>query len=117
MKPLAGYEGYNCRNWDGYDAEPISPETLAYARKLLEIMPDTLGWPDIAPGGDGSIGFEWEPAGTAKKLCFDVDPDLKWRAYWCASDGIFSRTNGEGEGDQTEAELKKLFAQFAPTER
>jgi len=53
--PLNGFEQYNHRNWDGYDAKPITPETLRYARHLLGVMPDTFGPPDIAPSGDGSI--------------------------------------------------------------
>jgi hypothetical protein len=36
--PLVAYETLNERNWDGYGAEPISAETLRYARQLLSVM-------------------------------------------------------------------------------
>ncbi len=38
--PLDGYEQYNRPNWDGFDAEPITSETLRYARQIVEILPD-----------------------------------------------------------------------------
>src|ERR1700693_3253923 len=78
-----GYEQYNQDNWDGYDAEPITPKTLSYARRLLRVMPDTFGPPDIAPSGDGSIGLEWVPDnGPLQKLFLDIGPGEDWRAYW-----------------------------------
>jgi len=61
---LADYEEYNRHNWDGYDAAPIVPETLRIARVMAELL---SGEPDIATGGDGTIGFEWvSPAGDCK---------------------------------------------------
>ena len=54
------YEELTVTNWDGYDAKPISPATVAAARWLASGMPAAmLNDADIAPGGDGSIGFEW----------------------------------------------------------
>ena len=54
--PLDGYEQYNRPNWDGFDAEPIVPETLGHARRILEMLPGAFGDPHVAPGADGSIG-------------------------------------------------------------
>jgi hypothetical protein len=53
---LSGYEDYNSANWDGYGAQPVKPETLNVARIIAAMLREP---PDIAPGGDGSIGFEW----------------------------------------------------------
>lgn len=109
VKPIAGYEAYDCENWDGYGAKPITPETLALARRLLELMPDTAGWPHIAPGGDGSIGFEWSL--DRRVVCFDVNPDQSWHAFWKWPDGRFEHVEGAGS-DATEAVMLDLFRKF-----
>lgn len=71
---LAGFESYAVANWDGYEAEPIMPRTLAAARQFLSALSRS---PDVAPGADGSIGFEWRFAEGPMKLLMigfgDVD--------------------------------------------
>jgi hypothetical protein len=61
------YSGYDQRNWGGYDEEPISSETVGLAKALHKMLRDT---PCDAPGGDGSIGFEWRNGDDI--LCLDV---------------------------------------------
>jgi len=109
--PLDGYDRFKERNWDGYDAEPITAETLRYARRLLGAMPDTFGPPDIAPSGDGSIGLEWVPGdGPLDRLFLDIGPGEEWRAYWKRRNGEFGRLPGTGFDSQTTHILQKLFA-------
>lgn len=74
--PLEEYEGYNVGNWDGYGAEPIKPETLAFAQKLAALLERK---PDDAPGGDGSICWEWRSGDDI--LCLDVQSDGDFRVY------------------------------------
>lgn len=112
MHPLAGYEGYNCRDWDGYGAEPITPQTLDAAKQMIDLLPDTLGWPDIAPGGDGSIGLEWVPAGKTPKMFFDIGPGERWRAYWRCANGSTDRQEGL-VSDSTTDEMRALFERIA----
>jgi hypothetical protein len=82
-EPLEGYEQYSEANWDGNDAEPITAETLQYARWFLKVIPQTFGPPDIAPSADGSIGLEWvHERGSLHKLFLDIGPGQEWRAYW-----------------------------------
>jgi hypothetical protein len=109
--PLAGFEALNEHNWDGYGAEPISAETLQYARQLLTVMPEPLGPPDIAPAGDGSITLEWVPDDHPKlhKLFLDIGPGEKWRAYWKLRSGEFGRRLGASFTSETAAILKTLF--------
>lgn len=112
--PLEGYEQFNQRNWDGYDAEPITAETLHYARRLLRVMPDTFGPPDIAPSGDGSIGLEWVlEKGPLDRLFLDIGPGEEWRAYWKRRNGEFGRLPGTGFDFQTKHVLQKLFADLS----
>lgn len=65
---LAEYEGYNCHDWDGYGAEPVTPETLAVARTIAAMMQHP---PDPAPGGDGTVCFEWRD-NKENIICLDV---------------------------------------------
>lgn len=45
--------------WDGYDARPIAPETLARAFRFLGGLPEWILAPDIVPEADGQIAIEW----------------------------------------------------------
>jgi hypothetical protein len=108
--PLKGYEQYNQPNWDGFNAEPITAETLQYARWLLKIIPETFGAPDIAPSADGSIGLEWVlETGPLHKLFLDIGPGEEWRAYWRRRNGDFGRLPGPRFAPITKRTLQKLF--------
>lgn len=63
-------------NWDSYGAEPIAGETVSCARIFNGILPESLRTLNIAPGGDGSIGFEWHRCGDLK-LWIDIEPGPK----------------------------------------
>jgi hypothetical protein len=111
---FAGYERYNQRNWDGYGADPITPETLRYARRLTLVLPGTFGRPDIAPSGDGAIGLEWVlDRGPLRKLFLDIGPGDVWRASWTLRSGEFGKVSGTGFTSATRDALDKLFAQLS----
>jgi hypothetical protein len=110
LDALASYESLNEPNWDGYDAQPITRETLNYARRLIHIMPETFGTPDMAPSGDGSITLEWVPeTGPIHKLFLDIGPGEQWRAYWKRRNGEFGRQPGTTITPDTKRVLQKLF--------
>lgn len=68
------YEEYTEPNWDGYGAAPISLLTVQAAREYAATLsPEELVTVDIAPGGDGSIGFEWRTDSSIRMV--DVGPD------------------------------------------
>ncbi len=73
---LEDYEQYNCQNWDGEDAAPITPDTLSLARAVASIMASEVS---VAPGADGSIGFEWVT--SEGKVFFDVGPESNISIY------------------------------------
>lgn len=76
--PLHELDQYNFEGWNGADAAPITPETFAAARALLNELPNV----HCAPGADGTIGFEWQPnEGPLKKLFIDIGPADKFSAY------------------------------------
>jgi hypothetical protein len=70
------FEAYNHTNWDGYGADPISSETCKAARAFRRLLPRQISLPDIAPGADGTIGFEWRegPPSSRKFTLVDIGP-------------------------------------------
>jgi hypothetical protein len=109
---LAGYEQYEKENWDGYGAKPITEATRTFASKLMKLLPTTLGTPDVAPAGDGSIALEWIPEHRTHKLdklYLDIGPGEEWTAYWRLRDGTFDTIDNEGTNLATRAILQHLF--------
>jgi hypothetical protein len=107
---LFGYEKYSVRNWDGYDADPITAETLAAARSLMRMLPSTFGPPDVAPGADGTIGLEWIiSSGPLKKLFIDVGPGKVWSGYWRRANGVKQSLRPTPITPLTQVALQKLF--------
>lgn len=90
LDPFDGFDvEYSEPGWDGDDARPISAATLLSARRFhafLSTVERDLPVPNIAPGPDGTIGFEWRLRnGVIKKLFVEIrDGDLM-RAYWLRS--------------------------------
>jgi hypothetical protein len=110
--PLEGYEQYQTTNWDGEGAEPITAGTLAYARRVVSVLPTSLGAPDIAPAADGSIALEWvpdDPQHKLDRLFLDIGPGEQWRAYWTLRTGEFGRIPQAGFSDETKTILDNLF--------
>ena len=50
-----------CRhaNWDGYGAEPVSPEAFRQAYRFLEALPLGTPAPSVGAEPDGHITLEW----------------------------------------------------------
>jgi hypothetical protein len=65
--PILDYEGYDQPNWGGYDELPISAETIALAERIAALLKEQ---PCDAPGGDGSIAFQWNCGDDI--LCLDI---------------------------------------------
>jgi hypothetical protein len=112
---LQGYEAYNAPNWDGYDAEPITPQTLSAARAILRILPEGpfSDLVECSPGADGSIGFEWLMSdGPLRKLFIDIGPGSTWKAYWRLASGETVTIPRKKFSLTTQKELTDLFARL-----
>ncbi len=48
------------KNWDGYDADPVTPESFHLANKFLSCLPEDVNPPEVIPEPDGYISFDWE---------------------------------------------------------
>jgi hypothetical protein len=112
--PFANYDAYSKPNWDARGAEPITPETIRYAKKLLALTPDTFGSPHIAAGADGSIGFYWSSdEAPFRSFCIDIGPGEKWRAYWRLRDGTFDKVTPRPIDHTTAATIKFVFGSLS----
>jgi hypothetical protein len=112
---LVGYEKYQTENWDSYGAQPITAETLSFARRIMPLLPTSLGEPDVAPAGDGSIALEWVPEDQAhklNKLFLDIGPGREWCAYWRLRDGRFDTVTHTGVHG-SKLLLQALFTQLS----
>lgn len=70
------FESYDIDDWDGYGAKPITSDTVKAARAFKRLFDQETPQPDIAPGADGTIGFEWRfgiPNGE-HRILIDVGP-------------------------------------------
>jgi hypothetical protein len=108
--PLDGYERYSVPNWNGDHAEPITAETISGARRFIQLLPDALSDPHIAPGADGTIGFYWTT--PAYQLSVDVGPSTTWRAYWRILRDDTFRSTGRRKIDGSTTEM--LLSIFEP---
>lgn len=74
--PFVGYDEYESRGWDGDDAEPINRDTLEAARLLYGHLKQP---PDVSPGADGTIGFQWSLA-DGRFLIIEIGPGQIYQA-------------------------------------
>ncbi len=47
------------QGWDGYNAQPISNESVNCVHHLIDILPRNIGFPDLVPEPSGEIGLQW----------------------------------------------------------
>lgn len=114
LDPLAGFDCYLTKDWDGYGADPISVETVSAAKAFLAVMPATFGDPDIAPGVDGTIGLQWVLKNKPlRKLFIDIGPGTLWGAYWRKADGQTDSIKPKNFTPKLQDELRELFKRLA----
>jgi hypothetical protein len=47
------------QGWDGYDAEPISPDSAVRTAQLINLLPNSIQTPSVVPEPSGDISLEW----------------------------------------------------------
>ena len=67
--------------WDGYNAEPVRPETYFHVKAFLESIPNTIPIPTVGVEPDGQITLEWYKS-PSRLLSVSVGPgeDLNYAA-------------------------------------
>jgi hypothetical protein len=73
---FSSFESYDIDDWDGYGAKPITADTVKAARSFRNMFDRDIPQADIAPGADGTIGFEWRLGVSDKstRILIDVGP-------------------------------------------
>jgi hypothetical protein len=61
-------------NWDGYGSEPVDRGSLAFAKRLAQMLPVSLPEPEVAVDPDGEVSFDWE-CGKRHRLSLSVGPN------------------------------------------
>jgi hypothetical protein len=111
--PFEGYESFEIPNWDGYDAHAVTKETVQAARRLLGLIPRDFPDPDIAPGSDGGIGFEWVLENSSiRKLFVDIGPGATWSAYWRLASGAKGNSPRQPIDSETQKKVAAIFNQL-----
>ncbi len=59
--------------WDGYDAEPLIPESLGDARKFLAHRPEGARVPFVALNTNGEVELHWEEKRVYADIVFEGD--------------------------------------------
>ncbi len=94
-------------NWNSYGAPAPAPKVIDEARKVLTAVIDLgLSEPWVAPGGDGSIGLQWETAQAF--LYIDIVPGQETTYFHSP------KTEGtdESEGTLTTDNLREVLRRF-----
>lgn len=106
---------YSTPNWDGYGASPISAQTLLAARNIRACFPGDFAHPHIAPGADGSVGFEWITGGPVRKIFLDVGPGTTWCAYWRLASGEKGHILRQEADESTYSKIAGMFDRLRQT--
>lgn len=74
FKELA--EECSASNWDGYNAYPISEDSLKHAKRFIALLPDDISDPELACDPDGAVCFDWGDNQFGFSLSFEADGRL-----------------------------------------
>ncbi len=50
---------YGERNWDGENADPVTPESVSAALRVVEELPSDVEAPELSVDPEGNIEFDW----------------------------------------------------------
>ncbi len=59
--------------WDGYDAAPITEQTIVQSEAFLQTLPNTFPVPSVGAEPDGHVTFEWHRS-SRRTLSVSVSP-------------------------------------------
>jgi len=112
---LTEFEGYDSPNWDGKNALPITLITVQAARRFSQLLRRDVAPPDIAPGADGTLGFEWRhgPRGNRRFVLVEIGPGDIIKARKISEDGkIYRLSPISSEYEAIQNLVSMLFAEY-----
>lgn len=69
------------KGWDGYGAEPVSPDSYDYARAFIKALPTTAPLPELNADPDGEVSLDWS-FGKRRALTVSVGPTGRCTFAW-----------------------------------
>lgn len=98
------------RDWDGYGAEPLTPDVIRKAEQFAGTIPTDIPAPEVVPEPDGELAFEWRPS-ARRSISISVSKD--GRLAWVAFLGDRARFRGSQIlGDASPVALTTLIRQL-----
>jgi hypothetical protein len=70
---LRGMETYGYDNWDCEGAKAITQSVIGWTKIILDLLPQTVPNPDLAPAASGSVCMEWSRGDDL--VWADVEPN------------------------------------------
>jgi hypothetical protein len=92
LASLIDYFLHQPLTWGPEETSRISHDTRLAASRFIELLPDEVPLPQIAPDGEGGIVMHWEQQG-ARHILGDVDG---WRLHFVVDAG-HGRSGGSAE--------------------
>ncbi len=108
------YQERSEENWDGYEADPITPETYFESRNLIDLLPLYLPPPDVLPEPDGGIAFEWY---RGRRKVFIISVSGKNIIHYAGLFGEIRKTHGTEYffDSLPQVIIKNIESLYAPT--
>lgn len=109
------YDECSSQNWDAYDAQPVSEETIQQAKKLLNALMShkelELTIPDICADPEGEITLEWR---LRNRYIFMISINAQGRISYA---GLYGENKNHGTErfehvlpDSIISNLKRLYS-------
>ena len=92
---LDAYSSCRNRGWDGYDAEPVSRNSLEAAYRLADRIPYHVSLPEIGAEPDGNLTMEWYTSPSQLlNLSISSNGKLHYAAIFADGSSHYGTENG-----------------------
>lgn len=99
------------QGWDGYSAEPMSPEAYDYAKMFIKALPTTAPLPELNADPDGEVSLDWH-FGHRRALTVSVGPTGRCTFAWVL--GLRSNRGTDWIDDEIPASIAFALRQLDP---
>ena len=91
------------RDWDGYDADPVTEEHIISALKLVKVVIDAgLPMPEFGAEPDGVVVLDWYGANRSViSISVDLSGQLDWASVLPDGSRVRGSTTFKGKLDDT----------------
>ena len=96
----------NCRNWDGYDADPVTEENINIAKDLaMAVIEAGLPMPEFGADPDGEVMLDWygpnRPNRSVISMSIGPSGQIAWASALPDGSRVRGSTTFKGKLDDT----------------